>query len=433
MAALAVIALAFAWATQSPDPQSAVGVRPPVAPTPTDTPVPTPTPVPTSTPVPTPTPTPEPVEFDELVDRPAWVDLIASPLPTCTFLPEQAPTAGADALTCAAARQDLDIVASADGRVVHVVREQAIGAPGGAVAAESLGWSWVSQQALGPHVVIDHGPLGDYRNVQTVYAGLDTISAEVMVGYALAAGDVIGTVTAEEPTLLFSVWADDVRQDGASSVVAAPPVEVQREAAEALRETIGSPTDERCPLVLAPSQLPGASRSYRNGTHRGIDFGCGAADRTALAIADGEVVYLVDDYDDPSVGQREALLANAGRAGFTPHWTLTMLYGNVVVIDHGIIDGAGRVVTIAAHLESVDPAITLGSSVTQGQPLGEIGNRGTNASAVGIRGGADPSLHLHWELFVDGWYMGAGLDSPVVAELITTTLCGNAQTTGCPG
>ena len=109
-----------------------------------------------------------------------------------------------------------------------------------------------------------------------------------------------------------------------------------------------------------------------------------------------------------------------------------MLYGNVVVVDHGEVPGAGRVVTIAAHLESVDPAIQLGATVRQGDSLGELGNRGTNASALGIRGAADPSLHLHWEIYVDNWFLGAGMRPVQTALLIETALCANAATPGCP-
>jgi murein DD-endopeptidase MepM/ murein hydrolase activator NlpD len=103
-----------------------------------------------------------------------------------------------------------------------------------------------------------------------------------------------------------------------------------------------------------------------------------------------------------------------------------------VVIDHGVIPEAGRVYSIAAHLEAVDPAIELGAEVMAGQVLGELGNRGTNASAQGVRGSADPSLHLHWELFIDNWYLGEGQPANVVAELVATTLCDAAATPGCP-
>ncbi len=185
-------------------------------------------------------------------------------------------------------------------------------------------------------------------------------------------------------------------------------------------------------MVLGSGSLPGAPRTYRNGTHRGIDFGCGTADRSGYSIADGTVVYLVNDYEDSSVAEREALLEQASIAGFTPHWTLVMLYGNVVVIDHGEIPGAGRVVTISAHLEEIDPSISIGGRVLRGQRLGELGNRGTNASAEGLRGASDPSLHLHWELFIDNWYLGSGLDAGTTVEVIAMALCGAAKTSGCP-
>ncbi len=110
-----------------------------------------------------------------------------------------------------------------------------------------------------------------------------------------------------------------------------------------------------------------------------------------------------------------------------------MLYGNVVVIDHGEIPGVGRVVTISAHLEEVDPLISIGGRVSRGQRLGEQGNRGTNASALGIRGFADPTLHLHWELFIDNWYLGSGLDPVTTIQVMATALCGAAETAGCPG
>ena len=60
-------------------------------------------------------------------------------------------------------------------------------------------------------------------------------------------------------------------------------------------------------LSLGSTQLPNATRAYRNGTHQGIDFGCGTSDRFGYAIADGTVVYLIDDYRDPTVPEREAL------------------------------------------------------------------------------------------------------------------------------
>lgn len=367
--------------------------------------------------------------FEEAVSLGDLEGVLGDPLPGCGLKAEAPTIAGTTTLRCIRDVPSVLVAASADGRIVNVVSEAAVPTTDTALAGE---FRWAEQAALGPHVVIDHGPLNGTANTQTVYAGLASIQESIKVGTVVTAGQPIGTVEGPEPGLVFSLWSNDTRQDGARVLAEGPSADEQRAVAAALREVIGSPTDPRCPLVLAYGQLPGAPREYRNGTHRGIDFGCGAADRDGFAIADGTVVYLVDDYQDPSVAQREALLAQAGLAGFTPHWTLVMLYGNVVVIDHGDIPGAGRMVTITAHLESVDPAVTLGSTVAKGQRLGELGNRGTNASALGIRGADDPSLHLHWELYIDNWYLGAGLDAAVVSEVIASALCGAAETAGCP-
>ena len=388
-----------------------------------------PTPTPTATPAPTPTPIPTPLPFDAAVPVGDLGAELATPLPGCGLLGNDLRVAGTVSLKCIEDVPSVPVVSAAAGRVVGVVNEAAIAATG---EPDPLGWSWAEQVALGPHVIVDHGPLGDATNVQTVYAGLASVAEGIGIGAVVEAGQQLGAIAGPEPTLRFSLWTNDQRQDGAAVLAAAPSLEEQRLVAEALGQVIASPTDERCPLVLSYGSLPNAPRNYRNGTHRGIDFNCGAADRSAFSIADGTVVYLVDDYTDPTVADREALLQLAAVAGFTPHWTLVMLYGNVVVVDHGEIPGAGRVVTISAHLEEVDPAIELGATVTQGQRLGELGNRGTNASALGIRGGADPTLHLHWELYVDNWYLGAGLDGGATSEIIRTALCGAAQTAGCP-
>jgi len=456
--AVAAVAGALFWFTKAPDspapvaaiaaPTTAVAPgsseQPDVAPTPLATTAP----LATATVIPTPTAPPIPKPFDELIGTtPELALVLSSPLGSCQLTPGDPGPVGTQTLRCLGEVAVVPVAASAPGRIVGVVREPApssyaeAAAPVASDAGESSAtqsaaspavWSWSEQVRLGPHVIIDHGRIGGSANVQTVYAGLESIADDIALGSLVEAGAEIGTIQGPQAQLRYGLWDAGAPNDQSQVRVEGPSLEEQRRVAAALREQISSPTDPRCPLALNFSSLPGAARPYRNGTHQGIDFGCGAAGRSVSAIADGTVVYLVDDYVDPTVPNREAILANAGLAGFTPFWTLAMLYGNVVVVDHGVIEGAGRVVTISAHLEAVDEAITLGSSVSQGDRLGEIGNRGTNASARRIRGADDPSLHLHWELFIDNWFLGAGQPGQAVAELITTALCGAAATAGCP-
>ncbi len=455
--AVAAIGGALWWATQVPAPPSDVGVLATPSPSAsasaegatgdvelgasgeadaTAAPAPDPTATQPPAPTPTPTPLPEPVPFLDLIGRSDLAQQATNPLPDCGLFAAAAEDvsigAGTVGLSCVEEWSSVDVFPIAAGRIVGIVREPAQPIAADVPAADFGRWSWSHQLALGPHVIIDHGPFAGSRNMQTVYAGLVTIPEDLVVGLSVDSTRSIGALAGPRPVLGFSLWDTNVRQDGAEAVEPGPDVETQRAAAAALGPIIGSPTDPLCPLSIAGGQLPGAPRGYRNGTHQGIDFGCGTSDRFGRAIADGRVVYLVDDYVDPTVADREALLRNAGIAGFTPHWTLVMLYGNVIVIDHGEVEGAGRVYSIAAHLEAVDPAVELGANVSKGQVLGELGNRGTNASAQGIRGSADPSLHLHWELFIDNWYLGDGQPAGVVAELVATALCDAAQTPGCP-
>lgn len=384
------------------------------------------------TPVPTPTATPVPVSFVDAIQAHPVADELIAPIPDCpAFVPPSSSRRDAYRLVCADGRLEVSAVAAADGRVVHVVTEAPVPINGLPAELPSR-WSWQDQSQLGTHIVVDHGPIGATSNVQTVYSGLNGIEPGVVLGSTVQAGQPIGVSRGTLAGVDFSIWTDGVRHDGVATLEPlAPDAATQLEIAVALGAATTSPTDDRCPLVLFDGQLPGAPRNYRNGTHRGIDFGCGAGGRNATAIADGTVVYVVDDYRDATPADRQALLDLAAAAQITPHWTLVMLYGNVVVIDHGVIDGAGRVVTIAAHLESVDPNVSLGARVSSGDVLGEIGNRGTAAASQGVFGADDPSLHLHWEIYIDGWFLGQGLGAAEVRAVIDAALCGTGQTAGC--
>ncbi|HDH24966.1 MAG TPA: M23 family metallopeptidase [Actinobacteria bacterium] len=164
----------------------------------------------------------------------------------------------------------------------------------------------------------------------------------------------------------------------------------------------GIPFDE-------PESMPNSPREYRAGVHQGIDFICGEPGRVAVASMGGRVVVANNSFVDPLPAERAGLLEEATELGFTPPWTLQMLYGRFVVLDHGIIDGVGHVVTLYAHFEQIDPAIRPGLFVEAGTLLGEIGNRGTYTAA--INGTRAQSIHLHWEIHIDGEFLGAGLGS----------------------
>ena len=175
------------------------------------------------------------------------------------------------------------------------------------------------------------------------------------------------------------------------------------------------PSDCMSPLPH-PDLMPNAPRAYRFGIHQGVDFQCFALGRSAVAALDGRVVLAVGNYQDPDPDDRDELLRVGEDLGGTPPFTLLTLYGNFVVIDHGVFPFMGHVVTVYAHLHEVDPEIRVGQTIRAGQRVGEIGNRGTHAAANGDFY-EDP--HLHWELHIDNLYLGAGLSAEETREVYT--------------
>ena len=193
--------------------------------------------------------------------------------------------------------------------------------------------------------------------------------------------------------------------------------------ARRLASEIVAPTDCVAAPLEEPDLLPNAPRAYRSGIHQGVDYDCEAPGHHAVAALDGRVVVAVGDYHSPRPAQREEILAIAEQRHSTPPFTLLMLDGNLVVVDHGIIDGAGYVVTLYAHLQSLNPGIRPGVAVRAGDRLGVIGNTGTEHDAADnpTRG-----IHLHWEIHIDDKYLAAGLSTAHTRAVYTALL--NAAT-----
>ncbi len=218
-------------------------------------------------------------------------------------------------------------------------------------------------------------------------------------------------------TTLFDLSSTPVDPVVQVFTVAPPTAEEALDMAGALADGIRLPSDCGIPLDV-PESLPNSPREYRSGTHRGIDFICMERGRGGSAAMPGRVLVAVGDYQDPTPEERSAVLGIAAETGVTPPWTLAMMYGNYVVIDHGVIPGVGHVVSIYAHFDSLDESITPGVAVEAGQLLGEIGNKGTNAASQGTE--RPQSIHLHWELYVDDLFLGAGLGYSDTREIYST-------------
>ena len=155
-----------------------------------------------------------------------------------------------------------------------------------------------------------------------------------------------------------------------------------------------------CEGITLPEEtwlLPNASRSYRHGIHRGIDFVANYGSEVR-AVASGTVIRADHHYEEFNPAFREELLAEAAAIGRTPSDVFNnILVGQSVIIDHGteLVTGK-RLISIYAHLSHIDSDIQVGSTVVQGQQLGLSGNSGTKPATLGGKSGA----HLHFELII---------------------------------
>lgn len=165
--------------------------------------------------------------------------------------------------------------------------------------------------------------------------------------------------------------------------------------------------------------LPNAPRTYRSGTHRGIDFPAPYGSEIR-SVADGVVIRADNHYTEVTNQFRESLLKKASAIGRTPSDVFEhILFGRSVFIDHGVEMLMGkRLVSIYAHLSDIADGIEVGTRLVRGQVLGTVGNSGTSDGADGNRKGA----HLHFELIIQDQtgerYMGQGLAYEPLTQLL---------------
>ncbi len=163
--------------------------------------------------------------------------------------------------------------------------------------------------------------------------------------------------------------------------------------------------------LLPPNDAgyPNAPRAYRGGTHAGLDIYSSFADgsyeavpvdfNTPVYAADGGTVIRADwKYAPMTPGQwREQ---SEHTKGNPRTFVLRSFGGRQVWIDHG-----NGVVTTYNHLSEIDRKIVAGGKVSRGQRIGRVGNSGLLGEAEGKKYGA----HLHFEIWVDGFYLGYGM------------------------
>ncbi len=157
------------------------------------------------------------------------------------------------------------------------------------------------------------------------------------------------------------------------------------------------------------ASYPNAPRSYRGGTHAGLDL--------YHSFAEGSYETVAVDFTTPVFAAQGGTVIRADwkYEPFTPHqwreqsehtknnprtFVLRSFGGRQVWIDHG-----NGIVTTYNHLSEIDKGIVAGGKVSKGRRIGRVGNSGLLGEAEGKKYGA----HLHFEIWVDGFYLGYGM------------------------
>lgn len=157
------------------------------------------------------------------------------------------------------------------------------------------------------------------------------------------------------------------------------------------------------------AHLPGAARPYRDGVSEGFDFHAGDAGvpitmgTPVVAAVAGTVTRSDHAYAEPDEAEWDALLGEVADGADASE--LDRLRGRQLWIEGD--DGRSY---RYAHLDTIDAALGVGDRVYRGQVVATAGNSGTDA---GVRGRTD-GVRLHFEIWENGDYFGAGLEPAAV-------------------
>ena len=176
----------------------------------------------------------------------------------------------------------------------------------------------------------------------------------------------------------------------------------------------------KVPVPKRSMRLPNAPRSYRNGTHRGVDFFANWG-TPVRSVADGVIVRSDQNYEEVPADFRENLLQSTTKVGSTPSDIFnSVLLGKSVFIDHGfdLIPGF-RTISIYAHLSHIENEVVPGMIIKRGELIGKSGNTGMRESTLGSKSGS----HLHWEMILqkekEEIYLGKDMSNPELYDMLS--------------
>lgn len=164
---------------------------------------------------------------------------------------------------------------------------------------------------------------------------------------------------------------------------------------------------------------PNAPRDYRGGRHVGIDIFYYHTDSSydpvpvtkstpILAAGDGKIIRSDDNYKSLSPKEWREQSSYYQK---NPHtFDARSFGGRQVWIDH-----QNGIVTAYNHMSAIDPSIKIGTVVKKGQVIGKAGNSGL----LGDAEGKDWGTHLHFEIWVDSYFLGNGMTPEEVKNYVS--------------
>lgn len=153
-------------------------------------------------------------------------------------------------------------------------------------------------------------------------------------------------------------------------------------------------------LPRHPGVFPGARRLYRYGVHEGVDFFDVPMNKTVHSAGPGKVTRADANFVDMNEKTLNRIMAECQHEHRTSDRNEDLFRGCQVWIDHG-----GGLTTRYAHLNKINPKLKLDQSVSRGDLLGYVGVSGTGQNLPGRA----KYPHLHFEIWLDGHYLGYGL------------------------
>lgn len=152
---------------------------------------------------------------------------------------------------------------------------------------------------------------------------------------------------------------------------------------------------------------PGARRLYRFGVHEGLDLFLDNGAKTkitmgtpAIAAKSGTVTRVDRDFKDMTAATFGRVMSQCQAEHRTSDANEDLFRGCQVWLKH-----SDEVSTIYAHLDRVNPQLKKGQSVKTHDLLGYIGVSGTGQNLPGRA----KYPHLHFEIWLEGHYIGWGL------------------------